>query len=240
MVALKPILRGEEIFNDYGQLPRSDLLRRYGYVTDHYKQWDIVEIEAELIIRFISEGRPEESNRNSRVNDICTRCKSELTKLLQITLAQDWGVHQDSFELRRDQISSTFNFERDLCLFVDALTMDSGTLQEEIDANEVPEAPRFTHQMGLALKEILLERIKAYKTTMAEDAALLSNDKLPGRLRMAIEVRLGEKEILAQALAGLQRQMDDMYDENGMEKTGETKDGGEVIPEVTRVKKRKF
>ena len=118
--------------------------------------------------------------------------------------------------------------------------MDSGTLQEEIDTNEVPEAPRFTHRMGLALKEILLERLKAYKTTMAEDAALLSNDILPRRLRMAIEVRLGEKEILAHALAGLQRQIDDIYDENGMEKTGEIRGSREVNPEVTRVKKRKL
>lgn len=45
MVALKPIKKGEEIFNDYGSLPRSDLLRRYGYITDQYKEWDVVEID---------------------------------------------------------------------------------------------------------------------------------------------------------------------------------------------------
>ena len=72
MVALKPIMQGEEIFNDYGQLPRSDLLRRYGYVTDHYKEWDVVEIETELIIRVINEGRRDDSDRKSRVNDIWT------------------------------------------------------------------------------------------------------------------------------------------------------------------------
>jgi SET domain-containing protein 6 len=69
MVSLKPIMQGEEIFNDYGQLPRSDLLRRYGYVTDHYKLWDVVEIEADLIIRIISEGHTDELNRRSRVNE---------------------------------------------------------------------------------------------------------------------------------------------------------------------------
>lgn len=30
MVALKPMRKGEEVLNDYGPLPRSDLLRRYG------------------------------------------------------------------------------------------------------------------------------------------------------------------------------------------------------------------
>jgi hypothetical protein len=118
--------------------------------------------------------------------------------------------------------------------------MDFGALKEEMDANDVPEAPRFTHQMGSALKEVLHERFKAYKTTIAEDTVLLANDDLPGRLRMAIEVRLGEKEILANTLAGLQRQMDDIYDEDGKEKTGEANDIGESIPQETRVKKKKL
>lgn len=37
MVALRPIQKGQQISNDFGQLLRSDLLRRYGYITDHYK-----------------------------------------------------------------------------------------------------------------------------------------------------------------------------------------------------------
>ncbi|CAN9140832.1 unnamed protein product [Alternaria alternata] len=49
MKALSPITAGDEIFNDYGSLPRSDLLRRYGYVTDNYAQYDVVEIPAELV-----------------------------------------------------------------------------------------------------------------------------------------------------------------------------------------------
>lgn len=44
MKAIKPIQQGEEIFNDYGEIPRADLLRRYGYVTDNYAQYDVVEL----------------------------------------------------------------------------------------------------------------------------------------------------------------------------------------------------
>jgi hypothetical protein len=44
MKAIKPITQGEEIFNDYGELPRADLLRRYGYVTDNYKVFDVIEL----------------------------------------------------------------------------------------------------------------------------------------------------------------------------------------------------
>jgi SET domain-containing protein 6 len=50
MKAVRPIAKGEEIFNDYGPLPRSDLLRRYGYITDNYEQFDVVEVSSDLIL----------------------------------------------------------------------------------------------------------------------------------------------------------------------------------------------
>lgn len=55
MITLKTIRNGEQIFNDFGQLPRSDLLRRYGYVTDKYRKWDVVEVNIEDVIRAASE-----------------------------------------------------------------------------------------------------------------------------------------------------------------------------------------
>lgn len=48
MKAIKDIKAGDEIFNDYGPLPRSDLLRMYGYITDNYSAFDVVEIKADL------------------------------------------------------------------------------------------------------------------------------------------------------------------------------------------------
>ena len=51
MIALKDIASGQQIFNDFGQLPRSDLLRRYGYVTENYKRWDVVEVSIETVTR---------------------------------------------------------------------------------------------------------------------------------------------------------------------------------------------
>jgi SET domain-containing protein 6 len=44
MKALGDIPSGAEIFNTYGLLPRSDLLRRYGYITDGYAEYDVVDI----------------------------------------------------------------------------------------------------------------------------------------------------------------------------------------------------
>lgn len=53
MKALKPVKKGEELLNDYGPLPRSDLLRRYGYLTPGYSKYDVVEISQELVTEFL-------------------------------------------------------------------------------------------------------------------------------------------------------------------------------------------
>lgn len=53
MTTIKQIARGDQIFNDFGELPRSGLLRLYGYTTDRYKQWDVVEIPEPLIVSAI-------------------------------------------------------------------------------------------------------------------------------------------------------------------------------------------
>lgn len=51
MIALKDIASGQQIYNDFGQLPRSDLLRRYGFITNNYKKWDVVEVDIETVIQ---------------------------------------------------------------------------------------------------------------------------------------------------------------------------------------------
>jgi SET domain-containing protein 6 len=56
MRTIKPITKGEEIFNDYGQLPQSDLLRRYGYVTERYAAYDVAEISTESIVSAFRNG----------------------------------------------------------------------------------------------------------------------------------------------------------------------------------------
>jgi SET domain-containing protein 6 len=52
MKSIKPIAAGEEIFNDYGELPRADLVRRYGYVTDNYAKYDVVEFSLDKLCAF--------------------------------------------------------------------------------------------------------------------------------------------------------------------------------------------
>ncbi|RMZ81583.1 hypothetical protein DV737_g2516, partial [Chaetothyriales sp. CBS 132003] len=57
MKAIKPIRAGDECLNDYGPLPRSELLRMYGYVTDNYKQYDVVDFELDLLEKTAGDRR---------------------------------------------------------------------------------------------------------------------------------------------------------------------------------------
>lgn len=68
IVASKAIKKDQEIFNDYGQRPRSDLLRRYGYITDNAKIWDVVELDSVTVTQMASEHyNLTESEENERV-----------------------------------------------------------------------------------------------------------------------------------------------------------------------------
>lgn len=49
VTALRPIRAGEEILNYYGPHPNSELLRRYGYVTERHARYDVVEIPWEMV-----------------------------------------------------------------------------------------------------------------------------------------------------------------------------------------------
>lgn len=49
VTALRPIKKGEEVLNYYGPHPNSELLRRYGYVSQKHSRYDVVEIPWQLV-----------------------------------------------------------------------------------------------------------------------------------------------------------------------------------------------
>lgn len=53
MRAIKDIPKGEQVYNTYGELPNSDLLRRYGYAEAGGTEFDVVEVSTETMGRAI-------------------------------------------------------------------------------------------------------------------------------------------------------------------------------------------
>lgn len=89
--------------------------------------------------------------------------------------------------------------------------LDADAAKQAIAGTPNQPPPLLLTTLGLVLKEIISQRQKAYKTTSAEDIALLEDPSVQGRKRMAIEVRLGEKEILDMAALQVDETIADIH-----------------------------
>ncbi|KAI9646966.1 Ribosomal lysine N-methyltransferase 4 [Ciborinia camelliae] len=191
MRAIKPIPKGDEIFNDYGQLPRSDLLRRYGYVTDGYSAYDVAEISAELIVSLFRNGKVHPSLPKLTQDGLKTR----------LELAEREGVYEESFDLVHSSPDEP-SIPDELLAFLYLLLVDESHLKAISDSeSSLPSRSKLTTELAGQVLVILLQaREKEYLTTLEEDEELLKNANLPVRTAMAIQVRSGEKKVLRAAM----------------------------------------
>ncbi|KAI9847814.1 MAG: hypothetical protein M1837_001707 [Sclerophora amabilis] len=184
MRALKPIKHGEEVFNDYGPLPRSDLLRRYGYVTKEYAQYDVVELSKDLIV-----------SACRTIRDLDTHDFNARTEHLL-----EHGLLDDAYDLCYDFQSHTV-FPEDLLVVVNTLLLPENIYTTRYAERALPK-PKLEQTTVMALSWTLEHRLEQYETSIEEDEALLKEEST-GRREMAIEVRLGEKRILREGLQEL-------------------------------------
>lgn len=118
---------------------------------------------------------------------------------------------QDGYDLCRSPEGRSFEFDQSLILTITALLLDADAAKQSIVRTPKQPPPLLLTTLGLVLKEIISQRQKAYKTTSAEDIALLEDPSVQGRKRMAIEVRLGEKEILDMAALQVDETIADIH-----------------------------
>ena len=116
---------------------------------------------------------------------------------MQLQLVEDWDILEDGYDLHRQSDCEVFKFPVALILMIHAYTMKWDTFNAATNASEIPNEMPLNRDVALVLMKIIVGRLKSYNTSIAEDVVLLRDSELDG---MAIEVRLGEKEILAAAL----------------------------------------
>ncbi|KAG1772541.1 hypothetical protein EV702DRAFT_976611 [Suillus placidus] len=189
MVTTKPIKAGEQIFNTYGDLPNSDLLRRYGHVDlvpcPHLKgalgnPQDVVEIRADLVI-----------------NAVCGDVSNDETHRERI----DWWLDEggdDVFIIDADPI-----FPEALTSFIRLLLLTQEEWEKTREKRRPPKA-KLDLQVSLLLRRIFEKRLSSYQSLDLEvDVKLLAFGSFTLNKKHAIIVRLGEKQILAGALETL-------------------------------------
>ncbi|KAF8249417.1 SET domain protein [Wilcoxina mikolae CBS 423.85] len=172
MKTISTVGSGSELFNDYGPLPRSDLLRRYGYITPNYKQYDVVEIASPLIL-------------NKAGHSL-----SAADRAARIEFLLEEGILSDSFDL-----DHSFDIPEEVLVIVRTLLLSTSEFKRHRDSGKLPK-PLLTEDVALILTTVLEARLKDYPTTIEEDEKLLAEDQVQGREYAAVEVRLGEKQIL--------------------------------------------
>jgi len=94
MRSIRPIPTGQQIYNTYGNLPNSDLLRRYGYVIPGSRD-DIVEIPSEMIVESVSSLPKEEVEKRIAVLE-----EEEIFEESSLALYWSYGLGHLRFYIR--------------------------------------------------------------------------------------------------------------------------------------------
>ncbi|USP75710.1 hypothetical protein yc1106_02984 [Curvularia clavata] len=187
MKALKPIQAGEEMFNDYGPLPRSDLLRRYGYVTNNYAQYDVVEIPADLVSQIMTHDGLWQQER--------------------IEYLDEQEIIDTGYDIAA---SAPFSLEEslspELVILVEAMLLPKEEFDRLQSKGRLPKPEKMTIKGAEILHKIVQARMAQYPTTLQQDLQI-SKETPPAqtlsrnqrRVTMAVAVRIGEKELLMQA-----------------------------------------
>ncbi|KAL3425609.1 Ribosomal lysine N-methyltransferase 4 [Phlyctema vagabunda] len=191
MRTIKPILKGEEIFNDYGQLPQSDLLRRYGYQSDNYATYDVAEISTESIMSAF---------QNSTVHPALEKLSSDALER-RLELAQREDIFEESYDIAHADENGP-SIPDELLALLYLLLIDEENL-EAVSTSQasLPSRSKMTTELvGQVLAFLLEQRGKEYGTTLEEDEQLLQQGNLSIRETMAIKVRMGEKAVIKKAI----------------------------------------
>ncbi|TLD30459.1 hypothetical protein PspLS_02469 [Pyricularia sp. CBS 133598] len=212
--ALRKIPAGEEILNYYGPLSNGQLLRRYGYVTEKHSRYDVVELTAASIT----------SSIRSRLN-LAQQDWDKIDEARAKAMFGDDGeqVHgamveaEDSYPLERScedpdefgQLQGTPSFSE---LPEELLDMAKARFREikTTRPDAVPDKKFRDRIIYSAVREAAIGKLAEYGSILDDDLAKLSTlGSNQSRLRMAMEVRIGEKKLLHEAIAWLDEKISD-------------------------------
>lgn len=184
---------GSEILNYYGPLPSSELLRRYGYVTSEHHRYDVAEISWSLVRTALAEElKLSEDTIADIEGDVERKLESELEEFFVIE--RDAGEPSSYGTLTQPPVLREISteLEEQTKAFLKALKKRD------------PKRKRSETICNTVLEKALRTRLGQYPTSAKQDESLLSKEGLSKRHRMAVEVRLGEKRLLQEALALVQ------------------------------------
>ncbi|KAF9462462.1 hypothetical protein BDZ94DRAFT_1367166 [Collybia nuda] len=213
MVSTKPIETGEQIWNTYGDLPNSELLRRYGHVDllplpqGEGNPGDVVEVRADIVVSSIAR----------KYHTLSSEASQERI---------DWWLEEggdDVFILESD-----LELPPALVSLIRILLLP-GEGWEKIKAKGNPPKPKIDNEVLAITRDVITARAEAYPTSISDDEKLLSSPVTENR-RHAIVVRIGEKKILRDMVQQIGRMENRLKQEKGKSKRKSRDDTNETLP----------
>ena len=206
MTSLRDIEAGEEVLNYYGPLPNAELLRRYGYTSLKHERYNVVEIDWPTVKEEVV--HPQHwTAEETRV----------LIPILQKFEVDEGLSEEDGFILEREAgdpteeglcpLQATFeNFPDDLIgLINDIVTQTLNRSEKKRSRSEETHDDLVKSKMLGILRCLTQKRLNQYPTSINQDTDLLESQKLTKRQIYGINVRMGEKQLLTEALAWTDR-----------------------------------
>lgn len=195
MKAIKPIQTGEEIFNDYGEIPRADLLRRYGYVTDNYAVYDVVELSLETICQAAGLSN------------------SDVESQPRLEFLAELDILDDGYVIPRP-VESTTTLEdilpAELVILLSTLSLSEEDFKQRQSKNKPPKPALEANQAAILIKALHSQQAQ-YASSLTQDLQLAASlppldalDTSSRRARMALQVRIGEKQVIQTILGMLE------------------------------------
>ena len=184
MKTIEPVKKGDELFNDFGPLPRADLLRRYGYVTDNYAQYDVAEISNDLI----------------KAAADATLGIDQQTFSERLDYLAEHGLETESWDIARPK-SEDGQFSEELRVFLNIIAMEVAEFDKLRAKDKLPK-PELSIRTLHLLRDVLVRRATMYSSDLM--ASEQSNGANNNRHTMARGVIEGEKQVVQEAQAATQ------------------------------------
>ncbi|KAG6032667.1 hypothetical protein E4U41_007177 [Claviceps citrina] len=193
VTTLRDIKSGDEILNFYGPHPNSELLRRYGYVTEKHSRYDVVEIPWKVVNASLMTEMgisPEEAARHA------------MGATDQDELDEAFVLERNCGEPNADGTLPCAAAAVDDGMLEDLKQQLKATLKTSQDLQRDPKLS-IKRKRDDVVRSVMVGALRLiasqYPTTVAEDEALLRQVDLGRRHRMAVTVRLGEKRLIEEA-----------------------------------------
>ncbi|KAK3717291.1 Ribosomal lysine N-methyltransferase 4 [Vermiconidia calcicola] len=198
MKTITAVQKGEELFNDYGPLPRADVLRRYGYVTDNYATYDVFEVALATVKDVTKEHlKMAEAGVHTRLDYF-----------------DEQGILEDGYDVSRAS-SEDGPFTDEFVVLLNTLVLPAADFDKLKKKDKLPK-PELSEKALQLLYHILLHRRAMYPIDDRDSTrnpsgnlAAASGTSNEHRRNMAVQIIRGEKEVLQEAADTVQKLLGD-------------------------------